>query len=83
MICPYCNKEMMLGRIPQDRFTIKWIPEEKCEGIKMIKPFKKGLRLNPKLHYIKAYRCENCKKLIIDQDENESYMETDDSVWYF
>ena len=83
MKCPYCSRDMLLGRIPQDKYTMKWIPEEKFEGIKMLKPFKKGIRLNPKLSYIKTYYCEDCKKFIIDQDENEAYVETDDSIWYF
>ena len=83
MKCPYCGKEMAEGRIPEDRYTMKWIPEEKYDGIEKWKPFKKGIRLNPKLSYIKAYYCPECKKFIMDQDENGAYAETKDSVWYF
>ena len=28
MNCPYCDKEMKLGLIYGDRYSLKWIPSE-------------------------------------------------------
>ena len=66
MNCPYCNSEMKLGYIDQTdfRFPLEWYPANK-----EIVLFK-GKKGNIRLTYggsAKAYRCEYCKKIIIDE----------------
>jgi len=66
MTCPYCNKEMEIGYIDQTdfRFPLEWYPANREIG------FFKAKKRNIRLTYsgsVKAYRCENCKKIIIDE----------------
>ena len=67
MNCPYCNKKMELGYIDEtDLFhRLEWYPANRDSG------FFKSNKRNVRLSYdgcIKAYRCESCKKIIIDED---------------
>lgn len=66
-ICPYCGKEMHLGFINQDRFSLKWIPEEKDSGF-LFQFFKKGIKLTDTYTKgsVEAYYCGDCEKIIID-----------------
>jgi len=66
MNCPYCSNEMKLGYIDQTdfRFPLEWYPANREIG------FFKAKKRNIRLTYsgsVKAYRCENCKKIIIDE----------------
>ena len=66
MNCPYCNSEMKLGYIDQTdfRFPLEWYPANKEIGLF------KGKKGYIRLTYggsAKAYRCEYCKKIIIDE----------------
>ena len=66
MTCPYCNNEMELGYVDQTdfRFPLEWYPANGAIG------FFKTKKRNVRLTYngcVKAYRCENCKKIIIDE----------------
>ena len=66
MNCPYCNNEMQLGYIDQTdfRFPLEWYPANREIGLF------KGKKGNVRLTYsesVKAHRCENCKKILIDE----------------
>ena len=66
MNCPYCNKEMEKGYIDQTdfRFPLEWYPANRETGIFVSK--KRNVRLTYS-ESVKAYRCEYCKKIIIDE----------------
>ena len=66
MNCPYCNKEIEKGYIDEtDLFhPLEWYPANREIGFFVSK------KRNVRLTYggnVKAYRCENCKKIIIDE----------------
>lgn len=73
MTCPYCNKKMRLGYIDQQRmFGLEWYPAvplgtgftaQSREAVKLSSAKKSGS--------VKAYRCEDCKKILIDEAELE------------
>ena len=66
MNCPFCNEEMELGFIDQTdfRFPLEWYPANRGAGIFVSR--KRNVRLTYRGN-VKVYRCENCKKLIIDE----------------
>lgn len=66
MICPYCSKEMEKGYIDQSdfRFPLEWYPAKGETGFFASK--KRNVRLTYGGNVI-AYRCEPCKKIIIDE----------------
>ena len=67
MICPYCNKEMELGYIDQPRFTpLEWYPANREMAFAVIVSKKRNVRLTYK-GTVKAFRCKDCKKIIIDE----------------
>ena len=75
MKCPYCNKTMEKGIIPGDRYSLKWVPEEKNKG-PMNQWFSKGIKLSNPLyeHGVESYYCSSCKKIVIDvKDEKKEY----------
>lgn len=66
MNCPYCSKEMEKGYIDQTdfRFPLEWYPANGETKVFVSK--KRNIRLT----YggsVKAYRCERCKKILIDE----------------
>ena len=66
MNCPYCNKEMEKGYIDQTDFRcpLVWYPAVRETG------FFTSQKKNVRLTYhgnVTAYRCGNCKKIIIDE----------------
>lgn len=71
MKCPYCNKEMISGKIYGERYQIKWMPDDKKLFLGIWAnnyiPVGKGFNL---LHRTRAeaYVCIDCKKLIHDLD---------------
>lgn len=67
MKCPYCNEDMKLGVIHGDRYTLKWIPNEKDKGV-FLQTFVKGIKLTDSSDFnsIESYLCDKCKKVIID-----------------
>lgn len=71
MKCPYCEKEMMIGSIAQDRYSLKWVPAEMDRGFLNFTPFIKGIRLTSMMDdmRVKVFYCEECRKFIIDQDD--------------
>lgn len=68
--CPYCNNDMKVGSISQDRYALKWVPSDKDMGILNFTPFVKGIKLTSMADgmYVKVFYCEQCRKFIIDQD---------------
>ncbi len=70
MECPYCNKEMKLGFIYGDRYSLKWVSEEDDKG-PVFQWFSKGIKLSDvsKNNSIESFCCENCGKIIIDVED--------------
>lgn len=67
LICPYCGKEMHLGSIYQDRYALKWIPEENDKGL-LLQWLSKGIRLTDLTtnYSVDSFYCNKCEKIIID-----------------
>ena len=65
MQCPYCREEMSAGKMKATSLAyLKWTPDEIKSKIKHAfgfesYVFKKG-------ENVKAHKCENCSKIIID-----------------
>ena len=60
MKCPYCDKEMIIGSISQDRYALKWVPADKDKGILNFTPLVKGIKLTSMMDdlRVKVYYCE-------------------------
>lgn len=71
MVCPFCNNEMIKGKILGDRQILKWMPDNE----KLIL----GIWANNAItlknqtgggmsgrYQVGAFACKNCKKLIAD-----------------
>lgn len=71
MKCPYCDKEMIIGSISQDRYALKWVPADKDKGILNFTPLVKGIKLTSMMDdlRVKVYYCEQCRKFVMDQDD--------------
>lgn len=67
LMCPYCGKEMHLGFINQDRYALKWVPEEKDKG-PVLQWFSKGIKLTDLATNgsIQSFYCKDCEKIVID-----------------
>lgn len=73
--CPYCGKEMHRGVIYQDRYALKWIPEENDKGV-VLQWLSKGIKLTNSLEKggVESLYCEYCEKIIIDtKDRTDKY----------
>lgn len=70
MNCPYCDGIMKRGFIDGDRYSLKWVPEEKYKG-PIFQWFSKGIKLSDIYAHnnIESFCCENCKKIIIDIED--------------
>lgn len=68
MNCPYCNKVMEKGYIDQTEFLhpLEWYPAKREMVFSVIVSKKRNVRLTYEGNVI-AFRCENCKKIIIDE----------------
>lgn len=66
MNCPYCSREMEKGYIDQTdfRFPLEWYPANRETGFFVSK--KRTVRLTYGGH-VTAYRCEGCRKIMIDE----------------
>ena len=70
MNCPYCSKEMDIGYIKSSHY-IHW-GKERALGY-----YPEDLKFNKKQFlsgffegfFVKAYRCEACRKILIAEDE--------------
>jgi len=75
MNCPYCGKELIAGFIYGGSYgvnhSLRWLPVTKeptlaSLELDSITLSKKGFLSQPK---VKSYKCDYCKKMIIDLDE--------------
>ena len=69
MLCPFCNSEMIKGKLLGDRYQLKWMPDN--EDLVLGIWAKKAIVLPNQTSgfgrpYVKAYICKNCRKLITD-----------------
>ena len=71
MNCPYCNREMEKGFIEQTNvmLPLEWYPA-KWDG-RMIFGKKRNIKLTASLNggTLTVYRCEVCRKMVIDEKE--------------
>ncbi|MBQ8518496.1 MAG: hypothetical protein IJ455_02675 [Agathobacter sp.] len=72
MICPYCENGMQRGWVDQERFALKWIPEEDRSFMEQLldKNVIKLTSLSQSGRLI-MYHCSECKKFIVDENEIE------------
>lgn len=67
MKCPYCGEEMVAGFI-QCRDGMFWTPRKSL--IASLSRFQKGaLRLSENSSAV-AYRCDRCKKILLDYSKS-------------
>jgi len=45
MKCPFCKEEMRVGSISQDRYALKWVPDDRDRGLLNFTPLVKGIKL--------------------------------------
>ena len=82
MECPYCHNVMQKGIIYGDRYSLKWLPEEKDEG-PVLSHFMKGIKLAAWGQGIVTYYCEKDGVFLIEEMGREDTasqrnMRTDD-----
>ena len=70
MVCPFCNNEMIKGKLLGDRSKLKWVPDDDNQTfgvwVKNAKVLANRTGGIFDRHRVDAYVCENCKKLIAD-----------------
>lgn len=69
MKCPYCNEDMEKGYISQTdfRFPLEWYPAKGGTGFWANKKGNVKLTASLKGGSAIAFRCAQCKKIIIDE----------------
>lgn len=69
--CPYCNKELLDGKLLGDRKTLKWLPKDKklLFGLWAAGGLSVGSRDLSGHAEARCHYCSYCKKLIIDLDQ--------------
>ena len=74
MICPYCKKEMRKGYVDKQSISIplEWYPASpKSKGV--LARSRESIKLTRSFgDSVIVHRCEDCKKLIIDEKELET-----------
>ena len=62
---------MRVGSISQDRYALKWVPDDQDRGLLNFAPLVKGIKLTSidAGMTVKVFYCEACRKFIIDQDD--------------
>ena len=70
MKCPFCNAEMLVGNMSQDRYAVGWGASDKDRGLLNFTPFVKGIKLTSMSDgmTVKVFYCNKCRKFVIDQD---------------
>lgn len=69
MNCPYCENEMVEGKILGDRYMLKWMPADKKKTLGIFANnsinvgSKGGLVGRP---YAVASYCKECNKMVVD-----------------
>ena len=69
MKCPYCEQEMRVGSIAQDRYALKWVAAQDDKWLLNFTPLVKGIKLTAQSFAVKVFYCDSCRKFIIDQDD--------------
>ena len=71
MKCPFCKEEMRVGSISQDRYALKWVPDDRDRGLLNFTPLVKGIKLTSidAGMTVKVFYCEACRKFIMYQDD--------------
>ena len=70
MKCPFCKEEMRVGSISQDRYALKWVPDDQDRGLLNFTPLVKGIKLTSMSDGItvQVLYCNKCRIFVIDQD---------------
>jgi len=71
MTCPFCDSEMINGKLLGDRIKLRWIPDGERVPLTILGKSSNTIiptHSNPfgGRPYVVAPLCEKCKKLIID-----------------
>lgn len=69
MICPYCNGEMVAGKILGDRYDLKWVDNNQKLVMGIWAPPDSiiiSTRCHAERHAVDGFMCKACNKLIID-----------------
>lgn len=66
MKCPYCGEEMVSGFI-QCRDGVFWTPRKSL--VSALSGFQKGALRLSEYKTVNAYRCKQCKKIVLDYSE--------------
>ena len=76
MECPYCKKEMTKGYLYGEMCELQWLPSDRKPSFpnsryKIMGSL--GLKSSPHSSRacVKAYKCKECNKLIIDTNDTE------------
>ena len=66
MKCPYCGKEMRLGFIHGDRYSLKWVSAEEDKG-PLFQWFSKGIKLSDafKDNNVESFFVKIARKLLL------------------
>lgn len=69
MRCPYCNKEMLSGYIPNDDQPVQWLPDGERPSLLAYTTAEKGVTLMSKYALLIGYKatafyCKECKIVI-------------------
>ena len=72
MICPYCEEEMQIGWVDQDRYGLRWTPSDERGFLERIfESHDIGLTSIEHGGRLIVYHCETCRKFIIDENDIE------------
>lgn len=73
MKCPYCGKEMDEGFMVSPQFDFCWTPKDKKPRTFVNHPREYEVMLKKRNFFkstkLKVYRCSNCGKEIIDEND--------------
>lgn len=71
MKCPYCDKEMLSGYIPNGDQPVQWLPDGEKPSLFAFKTAEKGVALRNRFALLQAngyaaaaFCCEKCKIVI-------------------
>lgn len=63
MTCPFCGKEMELGRLTAGGYWIRWVPEDGMDLVDAVTVARMTLLGRSG---VPAYFCQTCRKVIAD-----------------
>lgn len=75
MVCPYCQKEMEKGSLVGGHWYLHYVPDGEQLPLSIFSKNPKGVKFKVTilngLGYTDAFRCNECKKIIVDYPENK------------